>query len=226
MIAVYGRVRPQQRLIHFDAAADLSCAHGISRDGLIHIGQPCERGRRAARAALRHAIGLERARGLEDGLVDVGKGIHGILRRLVMVRRVVAHGHGIDVVELRAVVSPIANEFLRELLVVSLHFGHSRTKSGQIARHASVLAILIQDEPLGMFLHDFGHDVLVRLPLPFAVLRRQGQPPELHQHALLVEVIGHFLDGIVRERIGTRVPIAVCIEPAIVKRGPLNTHLL
>src|SRR4029077_359480 len=51
MIAIYGRIRPQQGLIHFDAAADLSGAHGISRDGLIHIGQPCERGRSAARAA-------------------------------------------------------------------------------------------------------------------------------------------------------------------------------
>ena len=77
-----------------------------------------------------------------------------------------------------------------------------------------------------MLLHHFGHDVFVRFPLALAVFRAQGQPPELHQNSLLVEVIRHLLDGVAGKSVGARVPVAVSVKPAIIQRRPLDAKFL
>ena len=77
----------------------------------------------------------------------------------------------------------------------------------------------------GCSLHDFRHDVLVRLPFALAVFHAERKPPELHQHSLFVEVVGHLLDGITGKRFGARIPVAVSVEPAIVQRCPLDAQL-
>jgi hypothetical protein len=69
-------------------------------------------------------------------------------------RRVVAEWWSVNVVELVPVKTPVADEFFSELLVVSLHLRHGRAECGQATRHVSVLAILVKNEPLGMFFHD------------------------------------------------------------------------
>ena len=87
VIAIDGGARTEKSLIHFDAAADLDGADGIGGDGLIHVTEPGEAGRRAAGAALRDAIGLERAGGLENDFVDFAHGIDGIVGRFVVMLR-------------------------------------------------------------------------------------------------------------------------------------------
>src|SRR6266849_6584763 len=63
--------------------------------------------------------------------------------------------NAVDIVELAAVESPVANEFLRQLFVIRPHFRHCRTQHRQAASHARMLAVLVQDQPLRMLLHDF-----------------------------------------------------------------------
>ena len=72
-----------------------------------------------------------------------------------MMRRVVAHWCAVNVVELVPVKTPLADKFFGQLLVVRLHLRHRRAQRGQVTRHVSVLAILVENQPLGMFLHDF-----------------------------------------------------------------------
>ena len=100
VVSIHSSFGPKQSFIHLDAAADL---HGTDRIGgyrLIHVGQPSQRWRCAARTALSHAFRLDRARSLKNCFVDVSHGIDGVLRRFVVVRRVVTLGHGVDVVQL------------------------------------------------------------------------------------------------------------------------------
>src|SRR5579872_592249 len=142
-----------------------------------------------------------------------------------MMRRVVASGNAVDIVELRAVESPIANEFFSELLEICLDFRHCRAKSCEVASHARVLAVLVEDEPVRMFLHDLRDDVLVRLPSSLPVFYANREPPELRENSLPVKFVDHLLDGVTGKRVAARIPISVSVEPTVVERGPLNAEL-
>ena len=77
-----------------------------------------------------------------------------------------------------------------------------------------------------MFLRHLCQGVLVGLVFSLPVFHAQRQPPQLHQHALLVKLIHHLLDRVARKRICPRIPVAVNIEPAIIQRRPLDPKLL
>jgi hypothetical protein len=171
---------------------------------------------------LGHALRFYCVCSLKNDLVHVSHRIHRILRRLVMMGRVVAHGHAVDVVQLGAVESPVANKFLGQLLVVSLHFRHGRTQCRQVARHTSMLAVLVEDEPIRMLLRHLRRDIFVRLPLALTVFGAQRQPPQLNKFSLFVEFVGHLLDGVAGERVRSRIPVAVGVEPPVIQRCPLD----
>ena len=99
---------------------------------------------------------------------------------------------GVDIVEFVAVEIPVVNKFLGELLVVGLNFGNGGTEDGEIAGHASGLAIFVENEPIGMLLHDIGDDVFAAAVAELAVLDGEGKPPELDFDALLVKVVDHL----------------------------------
>src|SRR5690348_967754 len=62
--------------------------------------------------------------------------------------------------------------------------------------------------------------------LTLAVVHSQRLPPKLDVKSLLVEFIGQLLDGVAREGVFPRLPIAEIIEPAVIERGPLDAKLL
>ena len=226
MIPIHRRLRPEQRLIHFDPPPHLHASHRIRRDRLIDKWQPRQRRWRPARTCLGHALRLDRPRRLKDRLVNFAHGVDGVLRRLVVMCRVIASGHAVNVVQLRPVKSPLADKSFRKLLVISLHLRHSRTQRRQPTRHPRVLAILIKNQPLRMLLHDFRDHVFMRLPLVLPIFHAQGQPPELRENSLLVKVVHHLLDRISGKCLLPRIPIPVSIEPAIIQRCPLDSQLL
>ena len=62
--------------------------------------------------------------------------------------------------------------------------------------------------------------------LPSPSSTASGSHHNCARHALLVEVVGHLLDGVSGKRVAARIPVAIGIEPAIVKRRPLDAHFL
>src|SRR5262245_61790017 len=89
-----------------------------------------------------------------------------------------------------------------------------------------MLAVFVENEPIGMLLHYFRHDVFMRLPSTLAILDPELKPPQLNQLSLLMEVCDHFVDGISGESFRPRVPVSIGIEPAIVERSPLDAKFL
>ena len=150
MITINSRPRPKKSLVHLDPSAHLHRAHGISRHGLVHVAKPRQARRRAARAALRHTVRLQRPRGLENRFVYFTHRVYRIQRRLVVVLRVIAWGRCVNVVQLVPVESPITNEALRQPFVISLHFRYRRTKCRQIARHPRRFPVFIKCQPVRM----------------------------------------------------------------------------
>ena len=141
-------------------------------------------------------------------------------------RRVVASGNGVDVVEFVAVKSPVADELCRELLVILLHFRQGGTQRGQAPHHARVLAVLVEDQPVRVLLDDPGQAVGVRLIAPLAVFDPERYPPDLRANPLLVKLLDHFLDSVVREGVRAGAPVTVLVEPAVVERRPPDVELL
>src|SRR5216117_2597592 len=142
-----------------------------------------------------------------------------------MMRGVVARWNRKDVIQFAAVESPVANKFLGQLLVPRLHLGNRGAQRSQITSHARMLAVLVKNQPVGMFLSYLRNNVFVRLPSALPIFNTNRQPPELHQFSLLMKIVDHLLDRISRERVWPRIPISVGIEPAIIERGPLDVHL-
>src|SRR5437868_1048426 len=134
---------------------------------------------------------------------------------------VVASRNGVDVVQLVAIEAPLANELLRELLVVFLNLGQPGTEYSQTTKHSRGLAIFVQHGPIRMFLHYFRDYVFVRFPLAVAVLGHEWVPPNLRVDTFLVEIGSHFLNRIAWERFWARIPIAIGGEPAVIQGSPL-----
>src|SRR5579864_5419410 len=89
-----------------------------------------------------------------------------------------------------------------------------------------MLAFLVENDPVWMFLRYLGNDVFVGLPFPLAILDSQRQPPQLRENSLLVEIVHHLLDRIPRKRVGSRIPITVAVKPAVIQRSPLDAEFL
>src|SRR5579864_9619541 len=77
-----------------------------------------------------------------------------------------------------------------------------------------------------MLLHYIGDDVLMRFVFSLSIFDRQRKPPELNKNSLLVKVVNHLFHGIAWERVGTRTPVTVSIEPAVIERRPLDAEFL
>ncbi len=174
---------------------------------------------------MRDAVGFEGARGIENYFVDFAHGVNGIVWRFVMMRRIEALRNGENIVELVTVEIPIANKFFGELLEVGLNFRNGGTEDGEVARHASGLAIFAEHQPVGMLLDHVGDDEFAAAVAVVAVFHADGEPPELHLDALLVKGVDHFAHGIARESVGARKPIAVIVVPAVVERGPVDAEV-
>ena len=153
MISIYCGVRPQQRLVHFHSLTNLYRTHRIGGDGLIDVAQPRDTRGRTTGTALRNAIRLQRSRRFKNRFVNLAHGIDRIVRRFVVVFWVVACGHAIYIVELVSIEVPISNESLGQLLVIRLDLRQRRAQRCQISRHASGLAVFVQDQPVRMLFH-------------------------------------------------------------------------
>src|SRR6516225_11963092 len=77
-----------------------------------------------------------------------------------------------------------------------------------------------------MILRYFGHHKSAPAVAVAPVFNPKGQPPELHLNALLVESLDHVPDGRSGKRRLPRLPVAVVIEPPVVKGGPMNSKFL
>src|SRR5262252_10247659 len=77
-----------------------------------------------------------------------------------------------------------------------------------------------------MILRYFGHHKSAPAVAVATVFNRKGQPPELHLNALLMESLDHVPDGRSGKRRLARLPVAIVIEPPVVKGGPMNSKLL
>src|SRR5215469_7212973 len=225
MVTVHRGSLPKQRFVHLDPPANLDRTNGIGRDRLIHVAEPSEARWCAARATLGDAVGLQRARGLEDRLVNFAHGVHGIVRRFMVMAWVVTEWRRIDIVEFVTVEVPISDEPFGQLLVVGPHFRQRGTQGSQVPRHPRWLAAFIENQPVRMVLGHLGHDKLAPAVAVMPVFNPQRQPPELDLDALLVEPLDHVLDGVSDKRRLARLPITVVIEPAVVEGGPVNSQL-
>ena len=92
----------------------------------------------------------------------------------MVVLGVVAGRHGVNIVELVSVETPIANETLRELLVVGLHFRQRGAQRRQIPGHARRLPGFVQHQPVRMFFHNVGDDILAPPVTKLTVFDRSG----------------------------------------------------
>src|SRR2546423_6041879 len=99
----------------------------------------------------------------------------------MVMRRVVASGNGINVVQFAAIKSPVADELLNQLLVIAPHFRNCGTERGQVSGNPSMLSVLVQNEPIRMLLNHFPDDVLMRFPLPLTGFHAQRHPPYLDE---------------------------------------------
>src|SRR5438309_6507478 len=104
----------------------------------------------------------------------------------MVMRRVVASGNGINVVQFAAIKSPVADELLNQLLVIAPHFRNCGTERGQVSGNPSMLSVLVQNEPIRMLLNHFRDDVLMRLSLTLTVLYAHLQTQLLAQFTHLV----------------------------------------
>ena len=225
MIAVNRRPRAKERFVHLNAPANLDGADGVGSDALIHVAQPREAGWRAARAALRDAIGLQGASGLENHFVHFPHSVNGVIGRLVMVLGVEARRHGVNVVELVAVEIPVTYEPRGQLFVVLAHFPERGTKGCQVAGHARRLPLFVDNEPVGMLFHHIGNNIFVILVLISSILDGQRKPPKLDLDSLVVKLFYHVGDGCAAESVRPRLPVAVVVEPAVVECRPMNPQL-
>src|SRR5208283_947209 len=75
-----------------------------------------------------------------------------------------------------------------------------------------------------MLTNNIRYKILMLFVLPLPVFDAEREPPELHEHPLFVKVLDHALDGIAGKRVLARLPVAVVIEPAVVERGPFDSH--
>src|SRR5262249_5956298 len=151
----------EQGLVHFHAAANLDRANWIGGDRLIHVTEPREAWWSPAGADLSHAVRPERARSLENYLVDFGHFVYGIVLRRVMMLGVVAGRDRLDVVELVSIEVPVHDETFREFAVIFANFWQSRAQRRQVTCHARWLPILIKGEPVGMLFRHIRQRVLV-----------------------------------------------------------------
>src|ERR1700733_5988232 len=75
-----------------------------------------------------------------------------------------------------------------------------------------------------MLANNIRHEILVRLPSSLPVFDAKRQPPELNQHALLMKIAHHALDGISGKSFLARLPVPIIVEPPVVQRRPFDTH--
>src|SRR5277367_922645 len=139
-----------------------------------------------------------------------------------MVRGVVAHRDGPNIVQLVAVKPPVANEAFSKLFVVRLHSRYRRAERRQIACHNRGLAVFVEHQPVRVFFHNVGNAEFLSSVAMLSVFYSQWQPPELQLDSLLVKFANHVWNSIAGKSRGAWLPITVIAKPAIVERGPVN----
>ena len=69
-----------------------------------------------------------------------------------MMLRVVTRRHGKRKIQLVAVKTPVADHSFCKLPIIFLNFRQSRAQSRKPGRHARVLSVFVEHQPIGMFL--------------------------------------------------------------------------